>query len=71
MAKILKFTTSNMSAMENKTVVIRNKIKELKEINYKLIKMNDNFKKVFKRNNPEAQKLRRMVHNYKVDQKTN
>lgn len=71
MVEMLKYTTANMSAMENKMVALRDKIKEHKQNNHDLSQMLNTLKRVLKHDNEDARTLRKALAKYKFDQHAN
>ena len=71
MAEMINYTMSNINAMENKMVAMRDEIKHLKSENFSMAAMKHDFKTVLKRTDAEAEKLRNTVNRYVRDRKTN
>ena len=68
MVEALKYTTSNIAAMEHKMVVLRNDNKEMKEMNHELVTMNVTLREILKKDDEESRKLKAMVRQYQRDQ---
>ena len=71
MVEMLNYTMSNIHAMENKMVAMRDEIKLLKSENFSMAAMKHDFKTVLKRTDAEAETLRATVNRYVKDRKTN